>query len=265
MKKILIKKIYGFLVLGLLSIPFPSLMAASPPALTPNQTAAVMGIITNFILDDEVATLYHNGTAYGTVTSPYTERVWLDRNLGASQVCTASDDVNCYGDYYQWGRGADGHEKQTSPVTSISASQVAPVQTTVIGKFIRANYNLAEWTQENLDYYGVLRNLEWSKTDGTSICPIDFRVPSIQELRAETIDASIKVVNHVTAYSNFLKLPSNGSRLTTGYVNTSGTPGYIWSNSISDSLSIYLHYYWGEAKEHLGARAAGISVRCVKD
>ena len=46
------KKIYVFLVLGLLSIPHTGLMAASIPALTPNQTAAVMGIITNFILDD---------------------------------------------------------------------------------------------------------------------------------------------------------------------------------------------------------------------
>ena len=53
MKKILIKKIYGFLLLGLLSIPSTSLMASSTPALTPNQTAAVMGIVTNFILDDE--------------------------------------------------------------------------------------------------------------------------------------------------------------------------------------------------------------------
>jgi len=53
MKKILIKKIYGFLLLGLLSIPSTSLMASSTPALTLNQMAAVMGIVTNFILDDE--------------------------------------------------------------------------------------------------------------------------------------------------------------------------------------------------------------------
>ena len=41
------------MVLGLLSIPSTNLMASSTPALTLNQTDAVMGIITNFILDDE--------------------------------------------------------------------------------------------------------------------------------------------------------------------------------------------------------------------
>jgi len=59
-------------------------------------------------------TLLH-GVTYGTVTSPYTGRVWLDGNLGASQVCTAYNDSTCYGDYYQWGRGTDGHEKITNP------------------------------------------------------------------------------------------------------------------------------------------------------
>ena len=49
-------------------------------------------------------TISHNGKSYGTVTSSYTGKVWLDRNLGASQVCTALDDTACYGDYYQWGR-----------------------------------------------------------------------------------------------------------------------------------------------------------------
>jgi hypothetical protein len=56
----------------------------------------------------------HNGTSYGTVKSPYTGKIWLDRNLGASQVCdrnnsfTDNNDYvtsqqNCFGDYYQWG------------------------------------------------------------------------------------------------------------------------------------------------------------------
>ena len=43
------------------------------------------------------------GKVYKVITSPYTGHKWLDRNLGASQVCTAYNDVNCYGDYFQWG------------------------------------------------------------------------------------------------------------------------------------------------------------------
>ncbi len=42
--------------------------------------------------------LTHNGAEYCEVTSPYTERVWLDRNLGAARVCTTFNDTACYGD-----------------------------------------------------------------------------------------------------------------------------------------------------------------------
>jgi len=41
-----------------------------------------------------------NGIEYLTVTSPDTGKIWLDRNLGASQVCTSSTDSSCYGNLY---------------------------------------------------------------------------------------------------------------------------------------------------------------------
>jgi hypothetical protein len=55
-----------------------------------------------------------DGLEYKLVLSPDTGRVWLDRNLGARQVCTSSTDAACYGDLYQWGRAKDGHESRTS-------------------------------------------------------------------------------------------------------------------------------------------------------
>jgi hypothetical protein len=49
------------------------------------------------------------GLTYRLITSPNPpHRVWLDRNLGASQVCTSVTDTACYGDLYQWGRAKDG-------------------------------------------------------------------------------------------------------------------------------------------------------------
>ena len=48
---------------------------------------------------------------YDTIISPTTGKVWMDRNLGSKVVCTAKNHTACYGDYYQWGRNADGHEK----------------------------------------------------------------------------------------------------------------------------------------------------------
>src|SRR5690554_6304293 len=46
-----------------------------------------------------------------------TGKVWMDRNLGASQVATTSTDAAAYGDLYQWGRCFDGHQKRTSGTT----------------------------------------------------------------------------------------------------------------------------------------------------
>ena len=39
--------------------------------------------------------------------------IWLDRNLGALRVAQAFNDHQAYGDLYEWGRAADGHEDIT--------------------------------------------------------------------------------------------------------------------------------------------------------
>ena len=57
-----------------------------------------------------------DGLTYGTVTGE-DGRIWLDRNLGATQVATAYNDTASYGHLYQWGRYADGHQIRTSSVT----------------------------------------------------------------------------------------------------------------------------------------------------
>ena len=50
---------------------------------------------------------------YGSVIGQ-NNTCWLDRNLGALQVCTSSTDEKCYGDLFQWGRGDDGHQDRNS-------------------------------------------------------------------------------------------------------------------------------------------------------
>ena len=49
-------------------------------------------------------TISFKGLTYKLVTSPYTGRVWLDRNLGATKVAESSTDSAAYGDYYEFGR-----------------------------------------------------------------------------------------------------------------------------------------------------------------
>ncbi len=52
--------------------------------------------------------------------------VWMDRNLGASQVATSSTDANSYGALFQWGRLSDGHEDRGSSNTTTLSSSDEP-------------------------------------------------------------------------------------------------------------------------------------------
>jgi len=202
----------------------------------------------------------HNGTSYKTVTSPYTGKVWLDRNLGARRVCIAYDDSDCYGDYYQWGRDADGHEKSNSTTTTTQATNINNAGSKFIDSRNDKNY---DWVKD-ADLDGSLRSWNWSKTDGSSICPVGYRVPTIAELRVETKDEGVK--NNGDAFYNFLKLPSSGGRTYgAGPVYHQGANGSVWSSSASGSNSDYLVFNSSSANIYSRYRAYGMSVRCVKD
>ena len=64
-------------------------------------------------------------TAVVEVTS-LTGRIWMDRNLGAEQVATSPTDSKAFGDLYQWGRWADGHQCRTSGTTSTLSNTDRP-------------------------------------------------------------------------------------------------------------------------------------------
>ncbi|MCD6259416.1 MAG: cadherin domain-containing protein [Helicobacteraceae bacterium] len=202
--------------------------------------------------------IMHNGIEYNTVTSPFTGKVWLDRNLGASRVCTASDDANCFGDYYQWGRDADGHEKSNSVITDTLATDV---NSAGVG-FITNSSEPYDWVGIGVDDNGSLRSANWSKTDGTSVCPVGFRVPTITELAAETTSASTPVKHSASAFNNFLKLPNAGIRNTSNS-SVEVTGGDVWSSSNSNSL--YFNMFYDTAITSVKDRVRGQSVRCLKD
>lgn len=64
-------------------------------------------------LPTPIITFAYNGATvtYGVITSAVTgKKKWMDRNLGASRVATASNDRMAYGHLFQWGRPADGHQ-----------------------------------------------------------------------------------------------------------------------------------------------------------
>lgn len=78
------------------------------------------GTFTQADYDNDYANRIINlsGLPYGFVYNATTDKIWLDRNLGAKQVATAVDDALSYGDLYQWGRATDGHQKRDSGTTT---------------------------------------------------------------------------------------------------------------------------------------------------
>jgi len=212
--------------------------------------------------------IMHNGTTYGIVKSPYTGKIWLDRNLGAARVCESYNDTACYGDYYQWGRNFDGHQDSTSATTNIQATNInSPGANFITPNVLYYDWASYDWVS-TVDYNGNLRSANWSKVDGSSVCPKGFRVPTFSELKTETLNNG--VVNRDTAFSNFLKLPSAGVRhQSNGSMFDVGLWGSIWTSSVSDGSrpgSYGIHYYVSSAKWYESdVRSYGRSVRCIKN
>ena len=226
-----------------------------------NQTSQNVTInVTN--LPDLSGDILHNGVVYNIVTSPITGRTWLDRNLGADRVCASSSDTQCYGDYYQWGRNADGHEKSNSDVTNVQAQSIENAGNEFIAypEFVNG-VSVGDWLEEGVDDNGSLRNANWSKTDGTSVCPAGYRVPTIDELDAELADVN----NSTDAFNNFLKLSANGIRRDTTGDLIYGYGNY-WSDSQINNQAYCVTFRATDIFRQRNAyRHYGYAVRCIKE
>jgi hypothetical protein len=191
-----------------------------------------------------------------TVVNPTTGKIWMDRNLGASQVATSSTDALSYGDLYQWGRGADGHQSRTptlTPTANLSSSD-QPVD----GSFIRVNSGNYNWRNPPND------NL-WQGVNGVNNpCPSGYRLPTDLEWNAERISWTSE--NSEGAFGSPLKLPLAGRRdNNTGGLIDVGNRGIYWSSTVSSTDSGRLFFASNFASMSTGFRASGFSVRCIKD
>jgi len=141
-----------------------------------NSSASNFELDLNSTRQDIAAGLYDNnkvvfrGMSYDTVVSPTTSKIWLDRNIGASRVCTDAIDLNCYGIYFQW--GSDG----------LSFSETDDIDDDWSSASVQSRQNF--WTN-NIN----------------GVCPIGFHVASKQEILDEDIE---------NGFDSFLKLPNNG-------------------------------------------------------
>jgi uncharacterized protein (TIGR02145 family) len=183
-----------------------------------------------------------------------TGKIWMDRNLGAAQVATSSTDPDSYGDLYQWGRAADGHQVRTSGTTTTLSSSDTPGH----GNFILAPDSPVDWRSPQND------NL-WQGVSGVNNpCPAGYRLPTEAELNAER--ASWSSNNSAGAFASPLKLPVAGYRGgSDGSLDVVGSDGYYWSSTVDGTYSRGLYFISSGAYMYSGYRAYGRTVRCIKE
>jgi hypothetical protein len=199
---------------------------------------------------------YAGATAYAnTVLNPKTGKIWMDRNLGATQVATSSTDAASYGDLFQWGRRTDGHQIRTSLTTPTQSSLDQPANI----NFIIAPDSPYDWRS------GQNANL-WQGVSGTNNpCPSGYRLPTDIELAAEL--ASWSSSDRAGAFASPLKLPMAGRRFYFGSLYPENTTGFYWSSTVSGTSSLALTFSFDTMSTPISpnGRANGGSVRCIKN
>ncbi len=201
---------------------------------------------------------------YGTVTTA-TGKVWIDRNLGASRVATSSTDALAYGDYYQWGRPADGHQTKyltnnnSTGFTNTKSSTSVPSTDLWIAPLDGSNDWLS--TPDNTLWTGV--------NPANNPCPTGFRIPTEAEWSAER--ATWASTNAAGAYASPLKLTRPG--MLTGFGSGGATytakdnfGQYLTQTAYSNGGARYFGIEGSNAWfDQNYYKSHGMSVRCIQN
>lgn len=196
-----------------------------------------------------------NGNTYNVIEGQ-AGSLWLDRNLGATNIPTNVSDVNGFGTLYQFGRNTDGHEIRTSSLS------VGPSSSTTPGSnFLTIAGSPFNW------YNGANPDNLWQGSSGiNNPCPPTWRIPSQGEWEEEI--ASWSSQNAAGGFGSPLKLVSAGRRDNAGSVQEAGSVGYYWSHNTNTGLDtakvtkITNTTAEGNTDDQ---RVEGMSVRCIKD
>ncbi|WEK35584.1 MAG: hypothetical protein P0Y53_24125 [Candidatus Pseudobacter hemicellulosilyticus] len=201
------------------------------------------------------ATFMYNGqeVTYGIITSSTTGKKWLDRNLGALQVATSPTDYLAYGDLFQWGRPADGHQL----INWTSSTAGTPINGTTETKFTSNSPNSNLFVITNTaphDWVDPSNFNRWAN-DPQGACPFGWHVPTKTEWSAEGKSAI-----------NNLHLTNVGERANCcgGILLQTGINGCYWTSSIQSQL---FYFFLTSEGGSAGFNVAnfGRSIRCIKD
>ena len=200
-----------------------------------------------------------------TVVNATTGKIWMDRNLGATQVATSSTDHLAYGSLYQWGRGSDGHElvnwsnSTTGTPVNVTTNVLSTTDAPGNSNFITASGGPVDWRS------GQNNNL-WQGVNGiNNPCPSGFRIPTGPEWSAEALTWTSQ--DPAGAFSSPLKLTTAGWRNDVGQFNYQGSNGYYWSSTVSNPTAEALTFTPSGVSitEYGQYRVNGNSIRCIRN
>ena len=190
-------------------------------------------------------------------------RIWMDRNLGATRVAISSSDEEGFGDLYQWGRNSDGHQIKTS-VTSSNLSNTDIVNNAL---FIISSSVPYDWRAPQ-------NNNLWQGVNGiNNPCPKGFRIPTYEEWETEVASWIPQIINNMpgkginSAYLSTLKLTAPKFR---SHLN--GNPAIrteYWTSTIptgsTGAISLVIDVNNSGFTLSGSYRANGLTCRCIKD
>ncbi|RYE23289.1 MAG: T9SS type A sorting domain-containing protein [Sphingobacteriales bacterium] len=211
-------------------------------------------------------TFKYNGSdvTYATVRGA-DDNIWLQQNLGSDNVAGAITDANSYGDVFQWGRWADGHQVRTA--ATAAAPTVNDPSGLGTGSLSFITGSPSWWSGGALtDTWTADTSTTVSSTNGCDPCKAmgnGWHMPSQAEW-ASVITAE-GVTTQAQAYNSNLKLPMAGYRNTSGNLDFVNARGYYWSATTSSTGAKYLYCGTTIINPNAGGlRGQGASIRCMK-
>lgn len=218
-------------------------------------------------------TFTYNGqeVSYGIIESSVTGRKWLDRNLGAPNTPTAYNDWANYGDLFQWGRAADGHQLINRGATNSETTGVNSTTTTLSSSDNPGHSLFISNISDPFDWRSSKNDNLWQGLAGiNNPCPEGWRIPTKDEWLAENAGSAINTIEDAFAH---LKITLTGQRRwDNGSIDGVTSYGEYWSSTVvvggffpgnAMGAKWYTIDVGGILNED--GRAGGKACRCIKD
>lgn len=213
-----------------------------------------------------VSFIYNGSTVIYPTVRGEDGNIWLQKNLGATQIATAQADIDAYGDLFQWGRWADGHQFRNS---AISTTAPMPNNPSGLGNGVNTFFTTspAWWNVQALtDTWNAPTPGDVTDVNGCDPCKQlgnGWHLPSV--LDWQTIVAAESITSPNLAFTSNLKLATGGVRNSSGNFDFVGTRGYYWTNEPASTGGKYFYYSSAIINPSAGGpRAQAAAIRCVR-